>query len=91
MDINRSKSQQKPTKHKKTESKYQEGNNRPPSAMSSIVHRHKKAGNKCQHSRQPVYSGNSKCVNRFPGRLNVTCCGHAPAVYKKYNQSYLVF
>ena len=26
------------------------------------------------------HSGKPKCVNGCPGRVNFTCCGHAPAM-----------
>ena len=60
--------------------KYKEGNNRPSSVNQiSLVHNHDKAGNKC-YSRQHEHSGKPKCENRCLGRVNLSCCGHAPVV-----------
>ena len=60
--------------------KYKEGNDRPSSVNQiPLVHTHDKAGNECytQENTDPV---KLKCVNRGPGRVNFTYCGHAPAV-----------
>ena len=40
------------------------------------------------HSRQHGDSGKPKCVNRYPRRVNFTCCGHASAMEQEHNQSH---
>ena len=46
------------------------------SFKNALDHKHNRAGNKCHIQENTNTRKKPKCMNRCPGRVKFTCCGH---------------